>query len=465
MPDLVPLALAAWVVACVALFARLPGRDAALIAMVGGWAVLPTASYPPSAFAAAAPEGFGGSMHAVALPAATLASKATAIGLGCLAGALLFDWRSLRRVRPSWADLPMAAWCVVPTASALSNGLPLSGGLAQAGYLVLAWGVPYLLGRAYLADSDGLARFGRAWVLAGVAYVPVCLAEFAAGPFLYHRAYGPHPYEFDGAARVLVWRPLGMMEQGNQLGMWAATAAVAAVWLWRSGRLPRVAGLPGGAVAGALAAVCLVCQSLGAAVLMALASALPLLRRAPRAVRRPAVLVASAVLAVALAAAAAVAVKAGTGGGARELVRSAFGRVGKGSFVWRLGRYEDNLPRLAARPVLGWGRADWSAAPDGRFSDPVAQGLWCMAAGAYGAVGAASLYAALTVPAVAALRRLPSRAWLSPSGSAVALAAALLAINLVDSLLNSTWIVPLTAGAGGLNSWALRKRGAAETFA
>jgi hypothetical protein len=40
------------------------------------------------------------------------------------------------------------------------------------------------------------------------------------------------------------------------------------------------------------------------------------------------------------------------------------------------------------------------------------------------------------------------------------LTALLLAINLADSLLNSGWILPLLAGAGGLNSCLAREGGA-----
>jgi hypothetical protein len=33
----------------------------------------------------------------------------------------------------------------------------------------------------------------------------------------------------------------------------------------------------------------------------------------------------------------------------------------------------------------------------------------------------------------------------------------LLALNLADSLLNSAWILPMTAAAGGLNGWSSRR--------
>jgi hypothetical protein len=163
-----------------------------LICVIGEWALLPTGSYPESIFRE--PLGSGVSMHAVAIPTSLLVNKATAIALGCLAGSMLFDWPAIRHVRPSWVDLPILAWCLVPVASALANGLRPTEGLAQARYLMLAWGIPYFMGRVYLTNGDALRRLAWGLVLAGVLYVPLCLVEFIHWPFLYGWIYGAHPY-------------------------------------------------------------------------------------------------------------------------------------------------------------------------------------------------------------------------------------------------------------------------------
>ncbi len=184
MPEIVPVVLAAWVVAGLVLFWRLPGRDAASAVLIGGWAFLPVGAFPASVFAERVVSG--GSMHALAIPTGLLVNKATAIALACLAGSMIFDWPSLRRIRPSRLDLAIVVWCLIPIVSALANGLGLASGLAQSRYLGLAWGVPYLMGRAYLVDNESLLRFGLGLVLAGLAYVPLCLVEIVRGPFLLH---------------------------------------------------------------------------------------------------------------------------------------------------------------------------------------------------------------------------------------------------------------------------------------
>jgi hypothetical protein len=459
MPEVVPVVLGAWVVATVALFWWRPGRDAALLALFVGWALLPVASYPPGVFGL--PAGRSGSMHALAVPTAILANRAVAVGLGTLLGVVAFDWRALRRLRRSPLDLPVVAWCVLPVVATFAAGLPLAEGLAQARCLALAWGVPYLLGRAYLGDNESLHRFGLAWVAGGLAYAALGLLEWPAGPFLYDLAYGPHPYQLEGAERFLGHRPLVFLEHGNQLGMWTASAAVAAVWLWRSGRLPALGRVPPGGVAAALVIACLLAQSHGA-ILIAAAALAPLLLAArgrdPHTVRLRAAL-AIGLASLVLVGGAVTAWRVGSGGGAglRDSVRSAFIGVGKSSFTWRLARSGDVLPRVAERPLLGWARADWSAAPGHTFFNPVNLGLWLLVLGMYGVAGLTVVALVLALPVVEVVKWLPLRSWLNPACSGVTLAAVLLAMNAADAALNSTLILPVLAGAGGLASWSQRR--------
>ena len=179
MPDPLPTLLWSWAVLSPLLFRLLPGRDAAIACLVIGWAFLPIAARPSTGLAVTSEDS---SVHAVAVPTSMLVNKATAIGLGCLAGLVLFDRRALGRLRFDRVDSPMVAWCLVPLASSAANGLPLSEGLAQARYLALAWGVPYLMGRAYLVDAGSRARFAVGLAAAGLAYLPICLLEIVSGP-------------------------------------------------------------------------------------------------------------------------------------------------------------------------------------------------------------------------------------------------------------------------------------------
>ena len=452
MSALVPFVLATGMAVCAGLFRFRPGREAALIALIGGWLVLPVAPYPDQVFAR--PAGYGGSMQALAVPTGIWLNKATMIGLGCLLGVLLFDAGALRRLRFTRLDLPLAVWCVVPTASALANGLPLAEGLAQSRYLALSWGVPYLLGRAYFGDNESLAKFGEGLALAGLAAAPLCLVEIVLGPSLYGRVYGRQPYQHVGEGRWLGTRPVLLFEDGNQLGMWTAVAAVAAAWLWRSGRLRPVARVRGDAAAALLVAVCLACQSHTGVILM-LAVVLPLAAsRWLSGASRPSY---AATAALAVVAATAAPARAAGSGDLRERVRGAFTGMGKGSFTWRLARYEEFLPKALQRPLLGWGLADWPSTAWTVLVDPVGLSLWFLTFGTYGAAGLLASFALVALPVAEVVKWLPLRAWLNPGCAGVTLAAALLAVNAADATLNSVLLLPVLACAGGLNSWALQR--------
>jgi hypothetical protein len=459
MEGLVPLVLASWVVLTVGFFWKRPGRSTALLALLGGWAVLPTGIYRAPFLAH--PGGPVVSVHALAVPTELWLNKALVIGVGCLVGVVLFDWAAVLRQRPDWRDAPMLVWCLVPMASTLANGLPLATGLALTRYLVLAWGVPYALGRIYLGGNEELRQFGLGLVVAGLVSLPLAVLEFVWGPFLYTSVYGRHPYETEGAQRLLGHRPLLFFEHGNQFGVWIAVAAVAAIWLHGSGRMPSVARMPGATAAIALVAACLVFQSLGAISLMlAVVLVVVLLRQRERfrfRARRAYAAVAAGVLVLALTGSVAVAAaEAGGWSGLRNTVRGFFRDIGKASFTWRLARSEENVRRIAERPLLGWGRADWSAAAGGTFVNPVNIGWWVLAAGMFGAVGVVSAATALMLPPAEALWKVPVSAWLHPRYSALVLTTLLLLIVAIDAALNSVVLLPFIAGAGGLNSWLIQ---------
>ena len=125
----------------------------------------------------------------------------------------------------------MLFWCIVPSLSAVANPQSFGAGLRGVLYLALAWGVPYLMGRLYFSDTESLRLAAKAFVIAGLAYVPVCLLEVVTGPRIYAALYGYQPYRWIGAQRYLGFRPVGLLEDGNQLGIWMATSALIAIGL------------------------------------------------------------------------------------------------------------------------------------------------------------------------------------------------------------------------------------------
>jgi hypothetical protein len=468
-PHLPPLAaLFAWIPVSLFLFYRLETRKAVLANFIAGWAVLPTANFVPS------DSPFPYWIMGVCLPAGYFVTKATITGLAGMLGVLVFDARGLRRFRMSVWDLPIILWCAAPLLSgAVNHGayqVAMQDGLRGMVYQVLAWGVPYLLGRVYFRDHESLTLAAKAFVIAGLCYMPICVIELYTGPQFYAHVYGYQPYRWLGAERYIGFRPIGFLEDGNQLGIWMAAATLSAAGLWKQGGVRRVLGLPTRWATIVLFCTTILCQSAGSiAFLFCL---LPLVLVSSLAFRRGLVM-AFALIVVAFAGlrlANVISVRqlVDSGGPARAAA-SFLARVGRQSFGWRLAQDERHVRTALTKPVLGWGQWDWWKNGDGR-----PWGLWLLAYGMYGGVGLLALEGLQFFPVIKA-------AWLPSARDDVSyeepyeeeleavpadsrennvrlgLAAAIL-LAAIDNLLNCGMILPLVLVIGGLSVWKTESR-------
>jgi hypothetical protein len=459
-PHIPPLAaLLAWIPITLFLFYRYPVRIAVLVNFFAGWALLPTAN-----FTRMETTPFPYWVLGACLPGGYFVTKATITGLAAMLGVLRFDRQRLERFRPTVWDLPMILWCAVPMFSAVANAEyhgALWEGVRGTVYQVLAWGVPYLLGRLYFNDNASLTLAAKAFAAAGLCYVPICVVELFTGPQFYALVYGYQPYRWLGAERYLGYRPVGLLEDGNQLGIWMAAATLAAAGLWKQGRVHRVLGIPTRWAATTLFTVTLLCQSAGSIIIL-----LCLL---------PLVLVSSLVYRRALVAAFALAVIFFAGlrlanvislrhlvesDGAARAAASFFVRIGRQSFGWRLEQDERHIRTALARPVFGYGQWDWWKNGEGR-----PWGLWLLAFGMYGGIGLMALEAMQFLPVIGAvwfpgepdsqrdIRGSPAgRAASRDDGLRLGLAAAIL-LAAIDNLLNGDMILPLLLMIGGLSVW------------
>lgn len=435
-------ALAAWLPLSIYFFWRYSTRQAILLTFMGGWAVLPSANY------AAAPVDFAYWIVGVSLTSDYFITKATVLGFAGLMNLLLFDARALRRFRLTFWDLPMAVWCLVPLLSAVANPDNLAQGLMGEAYQLLAWGVPYLLGRLYFTETESLRMAAKAFVLAGLLYVPLCLFEIFAGPQLYAHLYGYEPYRWTGAERYFGFRPIGFMEGGNQLGIWMATSALIAVWLWTRRSVSRILGLPIAWVAALLFVVTLLCQSGGSILL--LLGLLPFVFVSQRHLPR---IISVALVAVVIAFAALRLENAFSVHGLVEhnpavhAVAGFLRQIGRGSFGWRMSVDERHVNLALERPILGSGDWKWWSQGDLR-----PWGLWLLVFGLYGVVGLAAFEALLLLPVMRSVWFTRARADVEDFNLRHALAAALL-MSAIDNLLNSSMILPLLLVVGGMSAW------------
>jgi hypothetical protein len=256
------IALAAWLPISLFCFRRYAVRVAILINFIGGWAVLPSAHFAPTN----APFPYW--IVGTCLPSDHFFTKASVTAITCLIGVLLFDRQIFGCFKLSFWDLPMLAWCIAPLFSALANMQGFSVAVRSELYQILAWGVPYFFGRVYFANTVSLRMAAKAFVIAGMAYVPICLIEMFTGPQIYAHLYGYQPYRWIGSERYFGFRPIGLLEDGNQLGIWMATSTLIAIWLWRRRLAAAIFGVPIAWISAILFVITILCQSVGSIVLL-----------------------------------------------------------------------------------------------------------------------------------------------------------------------------------------------------
>jgi hypothetical protein len=409
------------------LFRILGPRRAALIAIIGGYVVLPSVflDQPFPGWI-----GFG---------------KPNAIAAGLVLGIICFDRAALWRARPRWHDLPMLAFVLYPLTGFFNDGRLAPWDVADMIYhRATGWLVPYATGRLYFGDDEGTRQIGLGIVLGALLLVPVCAFETIMGPSWYLNGliYGI-PYHEAMVARLGGWRPEGFFGNGLELATWMALGGVMAFWLaigrswpsrWGPSWLPTlVLVLTAAACRGIYGYL-----SLGLGLIAAAST---------RTLRTRWVLVALALIAPVY-----LTLRLSGTWSARTLPELA-GFTGRaGTLEWRI-EAEDVVmrPVLARHPALGFGVHLWHASVVHETITHWPDGAWLSTLWEVGLVGLALSLAALHLfPSGLALARPPGR----PSAlgaSAPAWGLVLFSIlHMTDSLHNASRLLPTALIAGAL---------------
>ena len=431
------LAFIAWIPLSHVFFRRYPIRVAILVNFIGGWAVLPAARFSGDP----APYWVLGN----GLYSGYFLTKASITGVTGLLWVLLFDRQSFRNFRLTFWDLPMLMWCIVPLFSSIAN--PEYGVTGEL-YQLLAWGVPWVLGRIYFSETASLRLAAKAFVIAGLLYVPICLLEVLTGPQIYAHLYGYQPYRWVRAQRYFGFRPIGLLETGTQLGIWMATSALIAVWLWLRRTVDRILGIPTGWTAAILVGTVLLCQSGGSILLFI--GLLPFVFVSRRYFPRVCaiLLILGMVLFSGLRLTKVVSV--------RSLLKRSHAvhstavflkKIGRGSLTTRLELDERTMDLALEQPILGSDRWDWW-----RDSGLRPSGLWLLAFGMYGIFGLIALEALQIIPVVRVVWFPLARSDIEDLNLRHAFVAVVL-MTAIDNLLNNAMILPLLIVMGGMSTW------------
>jgi hypothetical protein len=430
MSSMVPIAMFGWIPAAVALFWFLPARRAVLVGILAAWMFLPIADYPIAGW-----------------PDYTKMSATCGV---LLFAVVAFDFRRVVSLRPAWIDAPIALSCLFPFASAVVNGLGTHEGFSVVFAQGITWAAPYLVGRIYFNDLDGLGDLAIGIFMGGLLYVPFCLFEVWNGPILHRVVYGYTQQKIDLETRFGILRPMVFMDSALMLAMWMTTASVLGMWLWKSStaKLPHSARL-GWLVPAPILATILI-RAVNGWVLMALGTIILGLSAVTRSRWWLAAI-------LALVPAYVVARASGFWSGDQLVALAAAIDPSRGhSMLFRLYNENRVIAHLHGHVWFGYGRqAAALTDDDGLFI--TSDSLWIITVALFGVAGLVSWLASLLVPLVAFTRQVPARDWFDGDVGPAAGLAVVLTLSTIDCLANAMINPIFTMIAGGLAGYSLTR--------
>ncbi|ABQ33249.1 hypothetical protein [Bradyrhizobium sp. BTAi1] len=423
------VALLAWPVVAIVLYATRPLVQATLWTMLGAQLLLPVGTF-------------------FKIPMIPQFDKFSIPSLCALAGCMLATNRAVRLWRSfGLVEGLMLVFLFSPVVTSLLNSDPiyvgrsvipgvglydgLSAALAQ--FIAL---IPFLIGREFLRRMEDVQAVFVALVVAGLGYSLLLLFEIRMSPQLHFWFYGYYPSDFIQQIREGgSFRPMVFMGHGLIAGFFAMSVTVAAAVLWRA-KVVVVRSAPAGAVTFYLGVVLVLCKS-GAALVYG-AVLVPLVRWT-----QPRLQAKLAVILVALALTYPAMRIAGVFPTNMLFdVASSINQDRAYSLKFRFDQEEQLLQHAGERLVFGWGRfgrnrihlETWEGlAGDASVTD----GRWIITLGQFGLIGFIAEFGLFSAPVFFALRALRKAASFR---DAVLLAglSLLTAVNVVELLPNST---------------------------
>lgn len=437
MPNIVAyLALFIWPIVAIVLFRLLPLQKALVWTIIGGYLLLPTATY-------------------IKFPMVPPIDKTLVASLPALL--LCFLMAPPQPPNPaasarSGRHVLLFLFAVVitsPVLTVIQNTAPVIDGrtylpglrLYDAMSIIsdtLVSLIPLWLGLRYLNSRAGLNAILQVLAISGLAYTIPILFEVRFSPQLHTWIYGFFPHSFQQHMREDGFRPVVFLSHGLLIGIYLCIATLAAVTLFREARRevrPTVYWL---LATFWLLGVLFVSKNFGAMIIaLVLTTAIFLLGR------RPQLIIGLAVATVVMF----YPILRGAGwipvDAVYEYVQS-IDTERAASLKFRLDNEEAVLLRASEKPLLGWGT--WGR---GLLHDPntgaltsVVDGIWLLVICGFGWLGYFGRFGLLTAPILLfALRRRSVGDSFIPFGLIVTLSATLIDLLPNSGLVNYVWLM------------------------
>lgn len=380
-----------------------------------------------------------------------LYTKMTATAIGVMIAIKIYDPDKLEEAAFHPVDIPMACWCFSGFVASVTNGLGPKDGIQEAFNTFTIWGIPYLAGRLYFANTEGIKMLCRAIFAGGLIYIPFVLFELKMSPQSHRIVYGYMQHDFSQVIRGGGYRPMVFMEHGIMLGTWMCMGALVGLWctltkafpkkMWRVPTLLLTAALTGTAVA---------CKSSGALGMMFLG----LLALVVSWKLRTGLLVWLLLMVPAT--------YVGTratgywdGQNLVDFITEKFSEDRAKSLKFRFENENILVEKAQQRALFGWGGWGRSRVIDEESNEDksTTDGFWIIALGTRGYFGLFSVALVLILPTLLFLLKCPPRLWGKPEYAPTAVISLIPLLFMIDCLLNGminqAYII-FAGGASGL---------------
>lgn len=407
------LILCLWIPIILHLFIKYKARDAAFIAYIGAILFLP--------------------MDKLNIPL-IIYNKMTATGIGVMLAIKMYDQERLEKFSLHPIDIPFIAWLMSGFLASITNGLGPKDGIQEAFNTFTLYGIPYIVGRLYCSDPEGIKAMCRFFIFGALLYIPLILFELKMSPQAHAIVYGYMQHDFSQVMRGSGYRPMVFMQHGIMLGTYMSMSALIAIWCVYAKVFPKkMWGVPTVSIPVLLIIISVLCKSTGAVGLLIMGFLALFISSKIR--------IGVLVWALLLIPSAYIGTRATgywDGQNLVDFVSDKFSEDRSLSLKFRFDNENILVEKAQEKQLFGWGGWGRSRVYDEEGEDiSTTDGFWIITLGRRGYFGLLSVSLMVFLPMFLFVLKCPPRLWGKPEYAPTAVLAITTLLFLIDCMLNA----------------------------